>query len=196
LRLVSLAMLARTGLIDAPWFDAELTKPLRLAHLRNALMGQAVDADERPATASAPSAGGRPLLRGRVLVVEDQAINREVACAMLVGIGVEVDVAVDGRQALEMLAERCYDLVLMDCQMPEMDGFSATRALREREGSSERVPVIALTADTTSVAREACYEAGMDDYLGKPFSRATLHAKLARWLPAQQAGEARDARYG
>lgn len=196
LRLVSLAMLARTGLIDAPWFDAELTKPLRLAHLRNALMGQAVDADERPATASAPSAGGRPLLRGRVLVVEDQAINREVACAMLAGIGVEVDVAVDGRQALEMLAERCYDLVLMDCQMPEMDGFSATRALREREGSSERVPVIALTADTTSVAREACYEAGMDDYLGKPFSRATLHAKLARWLPAQQAGEARDARYG
>jgi CheY-like chemotaxis protein len=70
----------------------------------------------------------------------------------------------------------------MDCRMPVMDGFTATAELRRREGSGRRTPVIALTADTTSVAREACLQAGMDDYLGKPFSRATLRAALARWI--------------
>jgi CheY-like chemotaxis protein len=93
-----------------------------------------------------------------------------------------VDVAADGREALEKLSAGRYDAVLMDCQMPVMDGFSATVELRRREGTGKRTPVIALTADTTSAGRQACFEAGMDDYLGKPFSRATLHAALARWL--------------
>jgi CheY-like chemotaxis protein len=76
--------------------------------------------------------------------------------------------------------------------MPVMDGFSTTTEWRRREGSGRRTPIIALTADTTSTAREACHAAGMDDYLGKPFSRATLHASLARWLEEESREEPRD----
>jgi CheY-like chemotaxis protein len=96
-----------------------------------------------------------------------------------------VDTAHDGRHALEMLARTNYDIVLMDCRMPVMDGFAATTELRLREGEGRHTPVIALTADTTNAAREACFAAGMDDYLGKPFSRAALRAALARWVPAR-----------
>jgi CheY-like chemotaxis protein len=85
-----------------------------------------------------------------------------------------------------MLARTRYDVVLMDCRMPVMDGYAATTELRRREGDGPRVPVIALTADTTTAAREACLAAGMNDYLGKPFSRATLRAALVRWIPARE----------
>jgi CheY-like chemotaxis protein len=121
----------------------------------------------------------------RVLVVEDQSLNRDVAEGMLKALGLEVDTAHDGSHALDMLARTRYDVVLMDCRMPVMDGYAATRELRRREGDGPHIPVIALTADTTSAAREACLAAGMDDYLGKPFSRATLRAALARWIPAR-----------
>jgi DNA-binding NarL/FixJ family response regulator len=84
-----------------------------------------------------------------------------------------------------MLAVDKFDLVLVDCQMPVMDGFSATAELRRREGSGARMPVIALTANATHDGRDACIAAGMDDYLAKPFTRAALHAALARWLPAE-----------
>ncbi len=101
---------------------------------------------------------------------------------MLNALSLEADIAADGRQALERLRTGHYDAVLMDCQMPVMDGYSATIELRRLEGADRRTPVIALTADTTSAGRAACMEAGMDDYLGKPFTRATLHAALSRWL--------------
>jgi CheY-like chemotaxis protein len=183
IRLVSFVNLAQTQGSDMPWFDAEITKPVRLTQLQRALTGDT-------ATDSTP-AGGQPAptpmlaIRARVLVVEDQSLNRDVAEGMLKSLGLDVDTANDGSHALEMLARGSYDVVLMDCRMPVMDGFTATTELRRREGAGRRVPVIALTADTTNLAREACFNAGMDDYLGKPFSRATLRAALERWLPAQ-----------
>jgi signal transduction histidine kinase/ligand-binding sensor domain-containing protein/CheY-like chemotaxis protein len=188
IRLASFVNLAQAQTPATLWFDAEITKPVRLTQLQCALTG---DPASDGAQAGAHPAPTSPLAAGaRVLVVEDQPLNRDVAEAMLKALGLEVDTAHDGRYALEMLASRSYDVVLMDCRMPVMDGFSATAELRRREGAGRRVPVIALTADTTSAARDACLTAGMDDYLGKPFSRATLRAALARWLPAQPASHA------
>jgi CheY-like chemotaxis protein len=165
------------------WFDAEITKPVRLTQLHRALTGDtAADASQ---TAGHPAPTTALAADLHVLVVEDQSLNRDVAEGMLEALGLRVDTAHDGRHALEMLARTNYDIVLMDCRMPVMDGFAATAELRLREGDHRHTPVIALTADTTNAAREACFAAGMDDYLGKPFSRATLRAALARWVPAR-----------
>jgi signal transduction histidine kinase/CheY-like chemotaxis protein len=182
-RLTRFVRLASTDLAAGQWFDAEVTKPLHLAELYAALTGS-VDKRLDDARIAAARGGGLPRLTGRVLVVEDQPLNREVAEGMLKALSLNVDIAADGEEALERLSAARYDAVLMDCQMPVMDGFTATRELRRREGTGLHTPVIALTADTTSAGRTACIEAGMDDYLGKPFSRATLHAALARWLAA------------
>jgi signal transduction histidine kinase/ligand-binding sensor domain-containing protein/CheY-like chemotaxis protein len=182
-RLRSFVNLARVEPVEDQWFDAEVTKPLHLAQLYAALTG-GVDRIGDEAPASRASGVQLAPLRGRVLVVEDQPLNREVAEGMLAALHLEVDVAEDGRQALQKLATGQYDAVLMDCQMPVMDGYSATAELRRREGSGRRTPVIALTADTTSAGRQACFDAGMDDYLGKPFTRVTLHSVLTRWIPA------------
>jgi CheY-like chemotaxis protein len=127
-------------------------------------------------------------LTGRVLVVEDQPLNREVAIGILASLGLQAETANDGRQALEVLQTQHFDLVLMDCEMPVMDGFSATTALRRREPAGTHIPVIALTADATAVGREACLAAGMDDYLAKPFRREALHGMLVRWLPGKTQG--------
>ncbi|MDY6945082.1 MAG: two-component regulator propeller domain-containing protein [Pseudomonadota bacterium] len=183
IRLATFARLAPAQGSEAHWFDAELTKPVRLAQLQRILTGEAQSAVTQSAGHSEPM----PLLAAgvRVLVVEDQALNRDVAEGMLESLGVQVDTAHDGRHALELLERATYDVVLMDCRMPVMDGFAATAELRLREAAGRRIPVIALTADTTSAAREACLMAGMDDYLGKPFSRATLRAALARWTCAR-----------
>ena len=105
---------------------------------------------------------------------------------MLDYIGCRVDVVADGRQALAALAARQYDLVLMDCQMPEMDGYEATRAIRAEEAaafSGARACIIALTAHAMEGDRALCLAAGMDDYLTKPFKLEALQEMLARWLP-------------
>lgn len=175
------------------WFDAELTRPLRLMALYGALTGRlGSQAGDAPATDSHEHAFAP--LTGRVLVVEDQELNREVADGMLTSFGLEVDGAEHGRQGLAKLAAGRYDAVLMDCQMPVMDGYSATRELRRLEVGATRTPVIALTADMTDAARAACFAAGMDDYVGKPFTRATLHAVLSRWLAKRKADVVSSAR--
>ena len=189
-RLKSFISLARTEATEEQWFDAEVTKPLHLAQLHAALVG-GVDRIGAEGVPGRARSGAFSALQGRVLVVDDQTLNREVAEGMLRAMSLQVDVAGDGRQALEKLGAQRYDAVLMDCQMPVMDGYSATAELRRREGNGRRTPVIALTADTTSAGRQACVDAGMDDYLGKPFSRASLYAVLARWL-APGVGEARE----
>jgi two-component system sensor histidine kinase/response regulator len=183
LRLASLSSLAHVPVAGEPWFDAYLTKPIRLARLHDAVIGSV--ADPGAAGTAEPRPPLLPKLRGRALLVEDQSVNRDVAEGMLRALGLQVESAVDGRQALEMLAPGRFDVVLMDCQMPVMDGFSATKELRRRQGAEAGIPVIALTADTTTAAREACFAAGMNDYLGKPFNRASLRSVLARWLPAE-----------
>jgi signal transduction histidine kinase/CheY-like chemotaxis protein/HPt (histidine-containing phosphotransfer) domain-containing protein len=139
-----------------------------------------------------------PLGHGRrVLLVEDNQVNQEVAREILLGLGYAVDLAPDGEQALTALGVRAYDAVLMDCHMPVMDGFDATRRLRardERGRSGHRLPVIALTANALVGDREACHAAGMDDYLAKPFTAAQLAEMLARWLPAGGAPPLANAR--
>jgi PAS domain S-box-containing protein len=125
-----------------------------------------------------------------VLVAEDSPVNQIVAARTLERCGCEFDVAGDGAQALEMLAGRHYDAVLMDCQMPTMDGYEATAALRRREGGGRRVPVIAMTARAMDGDRARCLAAGMDDYISKPIRREQLIETLSRWLPARATGQA------
>lgn len=121
----------------------------------------------------------------KLLVVEDHEINREVIVNQLDNLNCSAALAVNGYEAIEYLKENTVDLVLMDCQMPQMDGYTATRMIREqerREGSSTRLPIVALTAHVTVEDRKKCVEAGMDDYLGKPFTSDMLRKKLYRWL--------------
>ncbi len=159
---------------------ASLPKPVRQAEL-HATLGLALSG--RLEVAAAPAKSQPATLSGRVLLVEDNATNQAVAEAMLRSLGCAVDIADSGPVALEALAKADYDLVLMDCRMPEMDGLEATRRLRagEREGS-RRVPVIALTADVTAETGQACLDAGMDGYLSKPISPGELGRVLTRWL--------------
>jgi len=133
------------------------------------------------------NAGAPGKLRGRVLVAEDNESNLIVARAQLLRMGLEVLVAEDGQQALDILATETVDAVLMDCQMPVLDGYAATEVIRQREvGSGRHLPVIALTANAMQGDRERCQAAGMDAYLAKPYSGDELQAVLARWLPAER----------
>lgn len=121
----------------------------------------------------------------RVLIAEDNAINQRVALRMLEKLGVEADVVENGRMAVEALRTCQYALVFMDCQMPEMDGFAATGAIREweQERKLPRLPIVAMTAHAMQGDRERCLAAGMDDYLAKPISRGGLEGILRKWLP-------------
>ena len=120
-----------------------------------------------------------------MLVVEDNLINQKVAVRMLDRLGHVKPVATNGIEGLAALAAQPYDLVLMDCQMPEMDGFEATRALRQLEKETGRhMPVIALTANVMNEEREQCRLAGMDDFLAKPVRYDDLAAAIERWRPA------------
>jgi CheY-like chemotaxis protein len=162
-----------------------LTKPVRQSQLYDCLV--AMTRAGGPVRASAQNAETpRPARhRARVLLAEDNPVNQEVALGMLEELGHRVQVANHGREALEALAREDYDLVLMDCQMPEMDGFAAAAAIRELEGrapSSKRIPIIALTANALQGDRENCLAHGMDDYLSKPFTKEALRAIVDRWL--------------
>ncbi len=120
-------------------------------------------------------------LSGHVLLVEDNPINQMIAQKMLEKIGLESTLAGDGQEALDRLEQGNYDVVLMDCQMPVMDGFEATRQIRKQD-SLQQLPVIAMTANVMEGDREKCLEAGMNDYIGKPVVEANLKKTLARWL--------------
>jgi len=195
IRLLSFVSLSSSGSAGDPLLDTELTKPVRLTELHRALIscsGDSTALSERTVALKKP-AGSLPALHGRVLVVEDQPLNREVAIGMLTSLGLEVETAHHGQQALDIIQTRSFDAILMDCEMPVMDGFSATRALRSSEPAGLHVPIIALTADVTSAGRAACLAAGMDDHLAKPFRREALHSILARWLAASREGSVSSA---
>jgi len=126
----------------------------------------------------------------RVLLAEDNPVNQEVGRLILEGLDCLVEVVDDGRHAVEELFSEQYDLVFMDCQMPDMDGYEATKMIRQREakigGEIRRVPIIALTAHAMEGDREHCIEAGMDDYITKPFNAAQIGAIIQKWTQTQQ----------
>ena len=161
------------------WFTAPLGPPTGSRHAPR---------HDPELAAATPAPAPRPtgaVVAGQVLVVEDNAVNRIVARGLLESLGFAVELAEDGREALAMLERGRYDLVLMDLQMPVLDGFAATRALRAREErtGARRLPVVAMTAAAVTGERERCLAAGMDDFLTKPVALATLTSVLARWVP-------------
>ena len=157
------------------WF----TLPVTPVEGRDEMPAKPASPAESPGGAAAPPSPGL-----RVLLVEDNPVNRAVALAILEHCGCEVGIAVDGREAVEICGAGDFDLVLMDCQMPEMDGYEATRAIRAREHPGKRVPIVALTANAMSGDRERCLAAGMDDYLAKPIQIEALAEVLHRQSPA------------
>jgi two-component system, sensor histidine kinase and response regulator len=164
--------------------SACLVKPVRqlefFATLANVL-------EARGGRDSKPAVPPRHRLRGHVLLAEDNESNLIVARAHLERAGLRVSAVSDGQQALDLLASDSFDLVLMDCQMPVVDGFAATQALRQREtGSGLHMPVVALTANAMPGDRERCLLAGMDDYLPKPYTGEEMTLILQRWLPAER----------
>jgi signal transduction histidine kinase/DNA-binding response OmpR family regulator len=166
-----------------------LTKPIRTAELRNciaALCGLDVPLPTMLPSRAPHAAGdaGPDAEVVSVLLVEDNAINQEIALAMLEETRYRVTVAENGRLALAACQDQTFDVILMDCQMPEMDGFEASRRLRlrELEYGRRRMPIIALTANAILGDRELCLDAGMDDHLAKPYTRAGLLAALGHWV--------------
>lgn len=149
--------------------------------------GKASGAVAQPPAGAAPEEGASaPYL---VLLAEDNAVNRKLALMQLRKLGYQAHVAESGRAVLDAMQSARYDLILMDCQMPEMDGYESTRAIRAAEQpGGVRVPIIAMTANAMQGDKERCLEAGMDDYLAKPIAIETLREKLAHWLKAPGAG--------
>ncbi len=166
--------------------ESYLTKPVRQAELLGAL-GQVLTREVTPTPALLTVAPGR---RARVLVVEDNLVNQEVARAMLGELGCTIRVASDGREALAALRDEKFDLVFMDCQMPEMDGFEAVRRFRASAANgystASHTPVVALTANALAGDAERCLAAGFNDYLAKPVRREQLDDALARWAPGSE----------
>ena len=185
--LSSAAVSAAERAHESACFECIVAKPIRLSDLFNAMITVAVGTAPRKVFASAApvAADDATLLAGvRILVAEDNPVNRELVHHMLAPLGAVTLMATNGLEALDVLARESVDIVLMDCQMPELDGYHATerrRDIEKREGRS-RVPVIALTANALVGDRERCLAAGMDDYLPKPFTRRELFTLLLKWV--------------
>ncbi|MBA2561074.1 MAG: response regulator [Propionibacteriales bacterium] len=160
---------------------ASLTKPVRASQLYDCLMRLTAPASQLERAAISEAATPR-VIRAHILVAEDNTTNQMVALGTLRKLGYRADVVANGLEALDALTRTDYAAVLMDCQMPEMDGYTATREIRRREINSKRTPVIAMTAGAMTGDRERCLAAGMDDYISKPFKPADLDAVLARWV--------------
>jgi two-component system, sensor histidine kinase and response regulator len=117
----------------------------------------------------------------RILVAEDNIVNQKVTLRMLQNLGCRVDLATNGLEAVAAVERVPYDVILMDCQMPELDGYGATRSIRGKEKEGARLPIIAMTANTREGERERCIAAGMDDYVAKPVSTRQLGEMLRAW---------------
>jgi signal transduction histidine kinase/CheY-like chemotaxis protein len=174
--------------------DACLVKPVRQSQLWNTLAtawakrhGAVLPERVKPqlriaairAAVAARFAGGMP----RILIAEDNPVNQRVAIGFLDGLGIRAEVAGNGKEAIEMYEKQRPDLIFMDCQMPEVDGYAATREIRRRQGTNRRVGIVAMTAEAMEGSREVCLAAGMDDYIAKPIRVEALAEALWRWAP-------------
>jgi PAS domain S-box-containing protein len=194
--LTSLKQGNEAALIDEAGFAAYLLKPVRPWQLMDVIttvwLGQSADvkrptrrptpAKTRVSRAASPQAKPERV-QARVLVVEDNLTNQQVAQVMLEQFGCRVDMAANGREAVDMLDLLPYDIVFMDGEMPEMDGFEATAEIRRRQADNH-IPIVAMTARALQGDRERCLAAGMDDYISKPVQQEDFVAALARWVPA------------
>jgi CheY-like chemotaxis protein len=196
-----LVLLSSVGAGDASpareaGFSGCLDKPVRRSDLWQCIAGVMGKRTSEAVPAAAIEPQAAPFT-ARVLLVEDNRVNQEICKAMLRKIGCEVDIAGDGRSGVDRAFSGRYDIVLMDCQMPVMDGFQATAAIRAREAEldaelrasglpARRMPIVALTANAMRGDRERCIDAGMDDYLAKPFKKDQLLELLERWTKREQ----------
>ena len=189
--------------MEGTFINASLVKPVRQSQLLNTLAtawsrrqgaSPPDDSMHRPqAPALASARAGRYAGRGiRVLVAEDNIVNQKVAGLMLEKLGVRVDLAANGLEAVRMHEMAPYDLIFMDCQMPLMDGFAAVKELRSRNLGGQHVPIVAMTAEALEGSRESCLAAGMDDYISKPVERGQLAEKLERWVPDKSLAAAKQ----
>ena len=183
--------------------DACLVKPVRQSQLLNTLATSwsrklQAGLTARPRTrlqtpsraVPSGSLAGQSL---RILVAEDNAVNQKVAVRMLERLGICPDVAANGQEAVDLCSVLPYDLIFMDCHMPEMDGYAATAAIRKLTGETRRVPIVAMTAEAMEGCREHCLASGMDDYIAKPVRPEDLADALRRWVPGVAAPEVRAA---
>ncbi|MEO8450395.1 MAG: response regulator [Gemmatimonadota bacterium] len=184
---------------EAAGFDGYFVRPVRQAILEQALgavlagpasgrrivtrhsLAEAGLPRQRPEPAASPVPGAAAPRPVRVLLAEDHIVNQRLAVRMLERLGCRVDVAANGAEAVAMTTQFDYDLILMDCEMPELDGFEATAAIRNGAGRGSRTPIIAMTANAMAGDRERCLTAGMDDYLAKPVRPAELALMVERW---------------
>ncbi len=157
-----------------------LTKPVLPSHLRGVLLHALAGVEPRPAEAE--PVAEEPGRRRRILVVEDNPVNQMVAVGLLGALGYEAETASDGLEALDLFEPGLFDAVLMDVQMPRMDGYAAARAIRQLETADRRVPILAMTAAAVEGERERCLAAGMDDFLTKPVDPTALSTVLGEWL--------------
>jgi CheY-like chemotaxis protein len=165
--------------------DARLTKPVRPAKLQETLLRILFSSRPAETIESLEILGSRlkPAVSRRALLVEDNIVNQRLAVAILEKLGCQVEVTANGKQAIEAWSRQPFDVVFMDCQMPEMDGFQAAREIRMRSAHGSRVPIIALTAAAMPTDLEACNAAGMDDVVIKPIDAAMLRNALEKWAP-------------
>ncbi len=184
-------MTCRTQSCDAKareaGFSAYLTKPVKKFHLLRVLRSKfngnfwaIADRSKIESVAAAPASHGDSQDRC-ILVAEDNAINQKVALRILDRLGYRADIAGNGIEALEALQRQLYDVLFMDIQMPEMDGYEATRTIRNSQAAYSQIPIIAMTANAMKGDDEKCFEAGMDDYIAKPIDPSLLQDKIERW---------------
>jgi CheY-like chemotaxis protein len=183
--LTSVGQLGEAARLREIGFAATVTKPVRQAELL-AVLTQVWSGRfraEPEATIVRAAAVARAAFKARVLVAEDNAVNQTVATMILHKLGCETVIARNGHEAVARVDAEEFDLILMDCEMPGMDGFEAAKEIRKRGDAKGQIPIIAATAQAMQGDRERCLTAGMNDYLSKPIRRNDLEEALARWLP-------------